>query len=89
MCMQLLSTKKELYKVRIIVGRDKLDYHNHAGSPTANLLEMIFIIESTIWDMYHGGQFIYTDKKDYLWAISMKNRKCIRVIHEYIPLDIT
>ena len=73
------SLKYEPYRVRIIVGDDKLDYNNNARSPTVNLLETKIIINSTISDAHQGARFMYADIKDHFLATPMKNPEYMRV----------
>ena len=44
--------KDKPYRIGITVRGNKLDYNNDAGLPTANLLEIKIIINSTILDAH-------------------------------------
>ena len=50
--------KPEPFRVRIVVGGDKLSYDNDAGSPAASLVESKLILNSTISDAQRRAHFI-------------------------------
>ena len=45
----------------MVVGGDKLDYYDDAGSPTTNLLEINIILNSVISDADKGAFFMSFD----------------------------
>ena len=63
--------KKEPYRVRLVVGEDKLEYLDDSGSPAASLLETIFLINSIISSYKHEARFINLDLKDFFLASPM------------------
>ena len=80
--------KEEPFRVRIIVGGDRLDYQNDAGAPAANLLEIKILLNSTISGAAKGARFICADIKDYFLATPMENPEYMKVRYKYIPEDI-
>ena len=80
--------KDKPYRVRIIVGRDKLDYTEDMGLPVANLLEIKILINSMISNAKCRARFIYADIKDYFLTIVMKDLEYMRIKYQYIPYDI-
>ena len=80
--------KDDPYRVRIIVGGDKLTYDDDAGSPASNLLEAEIMIYSTILDAAKGAQFMCMDLKDHFLATPLLNPEYMQVKHRHIPTDI-
>lgn len=80
--------KDEKHRVRITVGRDKLPYHEDAGSPAADLLETKLLLNSTISDAKRGARFMCLDIKDHFLATPMSNPEFMRVKLKHIPEDI-
>ena len=60
--------KDEPYRARMVVGGDKLTYHDDAGSPAASLLETKLLLNSTISDADKGARFLSLDLKDFSFA---------------------
>ena len=50
--------KIEPWRVRIVVGGDRLSYSHDAGSPAASLLETKILLNSTISDSHKGARFM-------------------------------
>ena len=61
--------KPEPFRVRIVVGGDRLSFDEDAGSPATDLLETKILLNSTISDADQGAHFISADLKDYFWAL--------------------
>jgi hypothetical protein len=57
--------KSEKYRVRLVVGGDKLSYDDDTGSPASSLLETKVIINSVISDAHKGARFMSCDLKDF------------------------
>ena len=57
--------KSEPWRICIVVGGDKLSYHEDPGSSAASLLETKKVINSIISDTHKGGCFMSLDLKDY------------------------
>ena len=51
--------KDEKWRVRLVVGVDKLPYELDAGSPAASILETKNITNSVISDAGKGARFLY------------------------------
>ena len=58
--------KDEQWRVRIVVGGDKLDYFSDTGSPAADVLEPKLLFNSVISDAKDGAKFCSMDLKDML-----------------------
>ena len=80
--------KDDPYRVRIVVGGDKLTYNDNAASPAASLLETKIILNSTISDAKKGARFITADIKDYFLATPMHRPEYMKVLLKYFPADI-
>ena len=80
--------KPEQYRVRIVVGGDKLTYAYDSGSPAASLLETKLILNSTISDCDKGSRFFTADVKDFFLATPMKDAEYMKVPLKYFPTDI-
>ena len=57
--------KDEPYRVRLIIGGDKLEYDKETASPTTNLLETKLLLNSVISDAHKGARFLGIDIKDF------------------------
>jgi len=82
------SLKNKKYRVRIIVGRDKLPYSNNTGFPVADLLETKLLLNSTISNARKSTRFMCLDIKDHFLATLMVGIEYMRVKAKYIPQDI-
>lgn len=80
--------KPEPFRVRTVVGGDKLSYDNDAASPAASLIESKLIINSTISDAKRGAHFFTLDIKDFFLATLMVRPEYMRVLLKYFPADI-
>ena len=80
--------KQETYRIRIIVGGDRLPYEEDTESPAVNLLETKILLNSTISDVDKSTRFISADIKDHFLATPMKNPEYIKVKYQHIPIDI-
>ena len=80
--------KDDPYRVRIVVGGDKLTYEDNAASPAASLLETKIILNSTISDAVRGAKFITADIKDYFLATPMQRPEYMKVHIRYFPQEI-
>ena len=57
--------KSEPFRIRLVVGGDKLNYLEDAGSPAATMLETKILLNSTISDEDKGEKFMSADLKDF------------------------
>ena len=80
--------KSEVYRTRMVVGGDKLDYFLDAGSPTTNLLETKILLNSVISDAAKGARFMSCDLKDFFLATPMADPEYMRLHIKHIPADI-
>jgi hypothetical protein len=80
--------KSEKFRVRLVVGGDKLPYENDAGSPAASLLETKLLLNSVISDAHKGAKFMGCDLKDFFLATPMEKAEYMKIQWKYIPLDI-
>lgn len=80
--------KSEPWRVRLVVGGDKLDYEFDVGSPAASLLETKLLINSVISDARRGARFMSLDLKDHFLASPMLDAVYMRLPAKYIPHDI-
>lgn len=80
--------KEEKFRVRLVVGGDKLTYEEDAGSPAASILETKLLINSVISEAKNGACFLSINLKDFFLASPMKNLKFMRIPLKYIPDDI-
>ena len=80
--------KPEPYRVRIVVGGDKLTYAYDSRAPAASLLETKLILNSTISDCDKGARFFTADVKDFFLATPMKDAEYMKVPFKYFPSDI-
>ena len=80
--------KSEPWRVRIVMGGDRLAYANETGSPAASLLETKILLNSTISDANIGACFMCLDLKDFFLAIPMPIVEYMKVPLKYFPKDI-
>ena len=57
--------KSEKYRVRLIVGGDRLEYPDNSASPAVSLLETKLLLNSTISQSSKGCKFMTMDIKDF------------------------
>ena len=81
--------KKEMYRVRMTVGGDKLDYPHNTALPTAALLDTKLIINSTISDhKRYGSKFCSIDINDFFLQTIMDNPEYIRIHKKYFSPNV-
>ena len=80
--------KTEPWRVRIVVGGDKLNCAYDTGSPAASLLETKLLLNSVISDAANGARFLTCDLKDFFLATPMLEKEYMRVHYRHIPQDI-
>lgn len=59
--------KPEPYRIRCVVGRDKLECDFDNGSPTTNMVIFKLLINSVISEASKGARFLSLDVKDFSW----------------------
>ena len=80
--------KLEQYRVRLVVGGDKLFYDDDVSSPAASLLETKILINSVISDAKKGARFLTCDIKDFFLATPMSRPEFMTVHISNFPDDI-
>jgi hypothetical protein len=80
--------KDDPYRIRLVVGGDKLDYPDDPASPAAGLLETKLLLNSVISDAAKGARFMSMDLKDHFLASPMERPEYMRVHRRHIPPDI-
>ena len=80
--------KPEPWRIRIVVGGDKLNCSYDTGSPAAGLLETKLLLNSVISDAINGARFFSLDLKDFFLASPMREKEYMRIHIRHIPLDI-
>ena len=80
--------KDDPYRIRLVVGGDKLDYPNDPASPAAGLLETKLLLNSVISDAHKGARFMSMDLKDHFLASPMDRPEYMRIHRRHIPPDI-
>jgi hypothetical protein len=66
--------KPELFRIRCVVGGDKLEYHNDTSSLITYLLKTKLLINSTISDARRGAHFCSVDLTNFFLSSTMKER---------------
>ena len=80
--------KPEPYRIRCVVGGDKLDCDYDTASPTTDLIETKLLINSTISDARRGARFCSVDLKDFFLSSIMKDPEFMKLHISFIPDDI-
>ena len=80
--------KPEPFRIRLVVGGDKLDYFEDAGSPAASMLETKLLVNSVISNAHDGARFMSCDLKEFFLASTMERPEYMRIPWKYIPDDI-
>ena len=78
----------EPWRVRIVVGGDRLLYKHDTGSPAASLLETKILLNNTISDAEKGAHFMSLDLNHFFLATPMPNPEYMKVAYKYFPQDI-
>ena len=80
--------KQEMHRVRMVVGGDKLTYHEDTGSPAPSLLETKIIINSVICDADKGAKLLTCDLKYFFLDTPMATPEYMKITTRGIPPDI-
>jgi len=80
--------KDEKWRVRCVVGGDKLTYPGDPASPAASLLDTKLMLNSTISDAKHGARFLSADLKDHFLVSPMDQPEYMKVPIEFFLPDI-
>ena len=71
--------KSEQWRVRLVVGGDKLTCPYDTGSPAANLLETKLLLNSVISDSDKGARFMTLFLKDHFLATPMQTLEYMKI----------
>ena len=80
--------KSEEWRIRLVVGGDKLEYEFDSGSPTTDLTKTKILLNSTISDAKDGARFLTLDLKDIFLHTPMERPEYMKVPIRYFPADI-
>ena len=80
--------KTEPWRIRLVVGGDKLVYGSDAGSPATDMLETKLLFNSTISNTKHGDRFMSLDLKDMFLQSEMEKPEYMWIPFKYFPKDI-
>ena len=80
--------KSEPYRVRLVVGGDRLAYFDDAGAPAATMLETKILINSVISGAKDGARFMSVDLKDFFLATPMAQAEYMKISIKNFPQDI-
>ena len=80
--------KSEPYRIRLVVGGDKLEYEFDVGAPAASMLETKVLINSVISNAKQGARFMSADLKDFFLSSQMKDPEFMKIPWKLIPEDI-
>ena len=80
--------KSEPYRVRLVVGGDKLVYLADSGAPAASMLETKLMVNSVISDAHLGARFLSADLKDFFLSSFMPEPEYMKIPWRLIPADI-
>ena len=81
--------KDEQWRIRLVVGGDKLSFEADSGSPATDLLETKILFNSVISDARnHGAKFLSMDLKDMFLHTPMEKPEYMKVHIKYFPDDI-
>ena len=80
--------KSEPYRVRLVVGGDRLSYFDDAGAPAATMLETKILLNSVISGAKDGARFMSVDLKDFFLATPMAKAEYMKISIKNFPQDI-
>ena len=80
--------KQERYRVRLVVGGDKLECEYDTGAPAASLFDTKILCNSIISDAHKGARFANADIKDFFLMSYMEEPEFMRIAFKYFPADI-
>ena len=80
--------KSEPWRIRLVVGGDKLKYAYDTGTPATNLVETKKILNSIILNAHKGDRFMSFDLKDMFLKTPMKQSEYMKRKMKYFLSDI-
>ena len=72
--------KEEPWRIRLVVGGDKLPFELDTGSPVASMLETKLLANNVISDVVKGVSFLSYDLKDFFLATPMQRPDYMEII---------
>ena len=82
------TLKSDKYRIRLVVGGEKLDYALKDGSPADYMLETKLLVNIVISDAKEVYRFMRCDIKDFFLCTTMDTSECIWIPYKYFPEDI-
>ena len=83
-----IPLETEQWRVRLVVGGDKLPYESESGSPAANLQDTKVLLNSVISKASKGARFMICDLKYFFLATPMESPEYMKIPYKYFPEDI-
>ena len=81
--------KDEEWRIRLVVGGDRLTYDVDSGSTATDLLETKILFNSVFaYVKKHGVKFLSMDLKDMFLHTPMQKAEYTKVHSKYFPIDI-
>ena len=80
--------KDEKWRVRLVVGGDKLEYELDSGSPATDLTETKLLLNSVIANAKKGARFLSMDLKDMFLHTPISTPEYMKIPFKYFPEDI-
>ena len=80
--------KTEPWRVRCVVGGDKLPSPFDTSSLTASMVDTKIMLNSVISDAAQGARFLGADLKDFFLGSKMKSPEYIKIPYEIFPQGI-
>ena len=88
MVCDIRTTKQDVFRTRLTIGGDRLDYDGNSTSPEASLLETKLFINRTISDGKYGAKCITVDLKDHFLQSELKTPQYMQLHNKYFFKDI-
>ena len=80
--------KDEQWRIRCVVGGDKLPYEHDSGSPATDIVETKMLFNSVISDAKHGARFMSMDLQNMFLMTPMEHPEYMKCKYKYFPQDI-
>ena len=83
MVCDIRPKKSDVYRTRLTIGGDKLDYHDNSTSPAASLIDTKILINSVVSDAKSGARFPTIDIIDYFLQSTLPVAEYMRIHSKY------
>ena len=80
--------KEEKWRIRCVVGGDKLEWNDDTGSPATDMVETKILFNSVISEAKIGARFMSLDLKDMFLMTIMTDPEYMKCQYKYFPSDI-